>query len=305
MCIRITGVFVRNGSIISVLEVESIFCIGWKSGGKSGGAFSFSIYSSQCQKGLCQRATKIDEKAPQKTAESKRIPKETQEMNPDSQCPPPPPITTIIPIDYSNNNDPNNPPSGASSGPNPQRKPKTGNGGRRKKGSSSKQPQNEAPHNMDHDYRDFFSRPPRSQGEFLTRGAALASTHGDMTTGDLGVSLAQQAAAVAASRQQQQQQHLDGNPVYSVSAGPPPGNGAGQRGILVEQQLPLQGHDDTRRFVNHELVRTRSGGGQVQKEPSRARNPTILRKSMFTIGRYCTDSAFNVLGCKVLAAKLQ
>ena len=190
-------------------------------------------------------------------------------MNPDSQCPPPPPITTIIPIDYSNNNDPSNP-SSVSSTSNPQRKPKNGNGGRRKK-QSSKQPPNE-PQLMDHDYRDFFSRQPRNQGEYLTRGAALAS-HGD-AGGDLGISLAQQAAAVAASRQQQQ--HLDGNPpVYSVSAA-----GNGQRGILVEQQLPMQGHDETRRFVNHELVRTRSGGQpNAQKEPSRARNPTILRKS--------------------------
>ena len=125
--------------------------------------------------------------------------------------------------------------------------------------------------NCKFNFREYFRERPR--GEFLTRGAALASQQvqpgqppefGSLTVtpsrGSLG-------------------SHIDAaGTVYSVS----------QRNIMTSsvtsgggiQVLPEQQHEqlerEPRRYVaSHDLVRTRSA---LQPKESR-RNPTILRKS--------------------------
>lgn len=100
---------------------------------------------------------------------------------------------------------------------------------------------------MDHDYRDYY-REPRGRGEFLTRGAALAS--GTVMEGYPNV-------------------HHNAN-VYSVGQRanplmPPPGAG------------PEVVHD----HLEREPRRFGRGGSSGMTAKESRRNPTILRKSEY------------------------
>ncbi|TRY63414.1 hypothetical protein TCAL_02646 [Tigriopus californicus] len=186
---------------------------------------------------------------------------------------------TVIPIDYQNQNL-HSSGSGGGSGSgtgggntaqqtqqhrNPPRRAnvqKTGQSGHRKKTKMRS--------DMDPDYREYFQqRAPR--GEFLTRGAALASQQ------------AEYSAMNPNSGRGSMASHLDSTGVVVTGSSPNPiAYSVGQRALLTGSNdgPPPPQHEqlerEPRRYIaNHELVRTRSGTKDVNR-----RNPTILRKKL-------------------------
>eukprot|EP00095_Tigriopus_kingsejongensis_P011483 maker-scaffold626_size122949-snap-gene-0.34 protein:Tk11483 transcript:maker-scaffold626_size122949-snap-gene-0.34-mRNA-1 annotation:"ferm domain-containing protein 8" len=192
---------------------------------------------------------------------------------------------TVIPVEYQNQNNLNSgpgsggnvnanqsgsqPPHHRSQVPRRSNGQKSGSsgGGHRKKNAKMRP-------DMDPDYREYFQqRAPR--GEFLTRGAALASQQAEFTAlnpppnslrGSMGGHLDPSSVVVTGSG--------PNAAVYSVGQRAILGNVGNNDGPVQPQHEQLE--REPRRYVaNHDLVRTRSGTKEVNR-----RNPTILRKKL-------------------------
>lgn len=140
------------------------------------------------------------------------------------------------------------------------------------------------PRDMDPDYgREYF----RPRGEFLTRGAALASAqivgpdYGAGTpVGSARGSLASHLDTIGVSSSGQNIVTANGNVIYSVSQRAPPPSAANGDQMVDRRYVAVASSAAASAAINNVSVSRLQAAGGKEKYGER-RNPTILRKSMY------------------------